>query len=159
MEHRDADLTPRPQSAQEAFGAAIAALFRSQSRGHWVERLAPLDTCVAPVPTLEEVMESEHFRAREIFVECDHPGDGKIVRAAFTLKISGARLSVRPAPLQGEHSDEILCGAGFDGAAIAAMAAAGVIRSRRPGQRWRSELANPPRKAASQGGHNPLASN
>ena len=86
---------PRPRACA---GAAIAALFRSQSRSHWVERPAPLDTCVAPVPTLEEAMESEHFRARGMVLEYDHPVDGEIVEAAFALKISGIRLTVRPAP-------------------------------------------------------------
>ncbi len=53
-------------------------------------------------------MESEHFRARGMFPEYDHPVDGKIVEAAFALKISGIRLTVRPAALHGEHSDENL---------------------------------------------------
>lgn len=111
----------------EAIGAAIATLFMSRGRDHWIETLAPLDTCVAPVLTLEEAMASELFRAREMFVEYDHPVDGKIVQAAFPLKMSDFEFTLRPAPLHGEHSHEILREAGLGNAEIEALAAEGVI--------------------------------
>ena len=42
-------------------------------------------------------MESEHFSAREMVVEYDLAVDGKIVQAAFALKMSGFEFTIRPA--------------------------------------------------------------
>ncbi len=117
-----ADLHAAPRGPErvspvgQGTGSNRSLLERQRRRGHWVERLAPLDTWVAP----------GRCRAFRMVLDHDHPADGKIARAAPSLKISGIRLTVGPAPLSGEHRDEILREAGCDGAAIAALAAAGV---------------------------------
>lgn len=111
----------------DAMGEEIAALFRTDTRDHWVAKLAPLDTCVAPVLTLEEARESELFRAREMFVEYDHPVDGKIVQAAFPVKMDRFHFRAMPAPLHGEHTREILAEAGVDESELAELAREGVI--------------------------------
>jgi crotonobetainyl-CoA:carnitine CoA-transferase CaiB-like acyl-CoA transferase len=113
----------------EAITEAIATLFRSGERDHWVATLASLDTCVAPVLTLQEAYANEHFRAREMFVEYDHPVDGKIVQAAFPLKMSGFEFTLTPAPRHGEHTAEVLSAAGYDARAVETLAEAGVVRS------------------------------
>ncbi|MDP6620959.1 MAG: CaiB/BaiF CoA-transferase family protein [Alphaproteobacteria bacterium] len=107
--------------------AGVAAHLLTNTRDHWVETLGPLDTCVAPVWTLKEAHESALFRAREMFVEYDHPVDGKIVQAAFPLKMTDFEFEVRPAPLHGEHTSEILDEAGFDEAEQEGLRAADVI--------------------------------
>jgi formyl-CoA transferase len=114
-----------PEAA--AIHAAIAAHFLTDTRDHWVETLAHLDTCVAPVWTLEEAHESALFRAREMFVEYDHPVDGKIVQAAFPLKMTDFDFEVRPAPLHGEHTNEVLAEAGLDETELEGLRGAGVI--------------------------------
>jgi crotonobetainyl-CoA:carnitine CoA-transferase CaiB-like acyl-CoA transferase len=105
----------------EAMGEDIAALFRTDTRDHWVAKLAPLDTCVAPVLTLEEARESE------MFVEYDHPVDGKIVQAAFPVKMDRFHFRAMPAPLHGEHTREILAEAGVDESELAELTREGVI--------------------------------
>lgn len=98
-----------------------------------METLAHLDTCVAPVLTLEEARDNEHFRAREMFVEYDHPVDGRIVQAAFPLKMTGFEFTLAPAPLHGEHSTAILRAAGYDMAAVEHLVEAGIVHAREGG--------------------------
>ncbi|MEE8445514.1 MAG: CoA transferase, partial [Alphaproteobacteria bacterium] len=97
----------------DAIGEAIAALFKSADRDHWVDTLAPLDTCVAPVWTLEEARDSELFRERDMFVESEHPTDGKIVQAALPLTMTDFTFTARPAPALGADTMDILRAAGY----------------------------------------------
>ena len=112
---------------EDEIRAGVTAHLLTNTRDHWVETLAPLDTCVAPVWTLKEAHESALFQAREMFVEYDHPVDGKIVQAAFPLKMTDFEFEVRLAPLHGEHTDEILAEAGLDQAEQIGLREAGVI--------------------------------
>ena len=51
---------------QPAVVAALAATFLERDRDDWVEHLGPLDTCVAPVLSIDEVVHDEHLRVRGI---------------------------------------------------------------------------------------------
>ena len=42
-----------------------------------MEELAANDTCVAPVLSIPEVVENEHWRARGVFMQAEHPEDGR----------------------------------------------------------------------------------
>lgn len=111
----------------EAIAAAIGEIFAANSRDHWVGELAHLDTCVAPVWTLAEAHASDLFAAREMFVEYDHPQDGKFVQASFPLKMSDYRFELGLPPRHGEHTGEILRQAGIGDDELTALAGAGVI--------------------------------
>ena len=71
----------------------------------------------------------EHLKARDFFQEVDHPVIGRI-RVPFRLfNVSEGAAEYRlPAPLLGQHSDDILRGQlGIDDAGIAELRAKGVI--------------------------------
>jgi crotonobetainyl-CoA:carnitine CoA-transferase CaiB-like acyl-CoA transferase len=63
---------------------------------------------IGPIDTAEDVMANEQYASRDFFVEVDHPVAGKYTYAGWPYKISATPPRVtRPAPLLGEHNDEI----------------------------------------------------
>jgi crotonobetainyl-CoA:carnitine CoA-transferase CaiB-like acyl-CoA transferase len=65
-----------------------------------------------PVNTVLDLMSDGHLAHREFFVEMDHPEAGtlKYPGAAYKLSNSDLPLTARPAPLLGQHNQEILEG-------------------------------------------------
>ena len=65
-----------------------------------------------PVNTVLDLMSDEHLAHREFFVEMEHPEAGilKYPGAAYKLSDSDLPLAARPAPLLGQHNQEILEG-------------------------------------------------
>ncbi len=74
-----------------------------------VDTMVKLDVPVAPVLRIEQVVENEHFKARDMFVEVEHPTLGKIKVPNFPVKFSETPGRVwGPAPMLGQHNEEIL---------------------------------------------------
>ncbi len=84
---------------------------------------------VTPINTAREFMESAHTKAREIFVEMEHPFVGKYLHFGPVPRFSETPGQVtRTAPLTGEHNEEIYCGElGFSKEDVVALRAGGVI--------------------------------
>jgi crotonobetainyl-CoA:carnitine CoA-transferase CaiB-like acyl-CoA transferase len=64
----------------------------------------------APVLTTEELLESPQLKAREFFVEIDHPETDTLVYPGAPFRMSETPWEVGRAPLLGEHNEEIYCG-------------------------------------------------
>ena len=82
---------------------AMAALFRTRPRNAWVKLLADTDACVTPVLTLEEALNNEQLRAREMVVD-----DGGKPAFALPIRFSDPAVVTGPSPELGEHNGEIL---------------------------------------------------
>jgi crotonobetainyl-CoA:carnitine CoA-transferase CaiB-like acyl-CoA transferase len=85
---------------------------------------------VTAVFTVAEAAASDHLRARDYFVEIEHPllGTVRDLGAPFKLPASPGG-PTRPAPLLGEHTDEVLTERlDLDAASITRLRAQGVIR-------------------------------
>jgi formyl-CoA transferase len=66
--------------------------------------------------------------ARGMVVETEHPALGHMKTLGSPIKMSATPPDVsRRSPQLGEHTDEVLTEAGFSGAEIAALRAAGAI--------------------------------
>lgn len=64
--------------------------------------------CFAPVFTLSQVAAQDHLKSRGFFVEVTHPRAGRLVHPGAPYRLDRPWWSIRrPAPLLGEHSDEI----------------------------------------------------
>jgi alpha-methylacyl-CoA racemase len=106
----------------------LEAMFASAPLAHWVERFADVDCCVTPVNTLDEALADPQFVARGMIVE--RPDGSRQYAPPF--KLSGHDFAVtRDAPVQGQHTAEVLREAGYDDAAIEALVADGVIGTTR----------------------------
>lgn len=83
----------------------------------------------APVRNMEEVVNDEHLRVRDYFVEVDHPAAGKLKYPGAPGKFSETPWAIdRPAPLLGQHNEEIYCKRlGYAEEELAELRAGGVI--------------------------------
>ena len=101
----------------------FAAAFRTRTRGEWEQVFGGIDACVAPVLTMEEAIRHPHNLARGTFVEV-----GGITQPGPAPRFSRTPSAV-PAPpaAPGEHTEEILIEAGFTGAEVAGLRAAGAV--------------------------------
>ncbi|MBU4316715.1 MAG: CoA transferase [Proteobacteria bacterium] len=87
----------------------INAWLKQQKMQDIFHEVAQKGIPIGPVNSAKDVMESKQYEARNYFVEVDHPKAGKYRYAGWPYKMTSsiARVS-RPAPLLGQHNQEIL---------------------------------------------------
>ncbi|WP_322796400.1 CoA transferase [Tepidiforma sp.] len=90
----------------------------------WAEARRAKVLC-GPLFTMEDLFEDEHFRSRGFWATVDHPALGTVEMPGrpFIMGKGGWQLR-RPAPLLGQHTEEVLRECGVDDAAIARVTAA-----------------------------------
>jgi formyl-CoA transferase len=72
--------------------------------------LNPLNVPCGPVLSMKEIAEEQALRNTGTVVEVDHPKRGKYLTVGNPIKLSDSPADVRPSPLLGEHTIEILRG-------------------------------------------------
>jgi alpha-methylacyl-CoA racemase len=125
------ELKPCHWSLGEAPGSAaaratierVAAHLRQRTRAHWERVLSAADACVTPVLTPAEALRAPQARARGIVHR-----RGPVTAIGPLAQVGGQPLDVRPAPVAGQHTAELLGELGLDAAAVARLADAGVVR-------------------------------
>ena len=106
----------------------IAAWTRTQSLDALLELLESKGIPAGRIFRAPDMLEHEQFKARESIVETDHPVFGKIKMQNAFPKMSETPGAVRWAgPELGQHTDEVLAGAGLTAQAIAELRAKGVV--------------------------------
>ena len=112
----------------QALGALLDEAFRSWKTSELLERLVNEQVAAGAVLSLEEVIADAQVRHNGAIIERDHPAAGRMrePRPAARFERTPADLG-RPAPLHGEHTDEILSELGIDEPERAALRAEGVI--------------------------------
>jgi crotonobetainyl-CoA:carnitine CoA-transferase CaiB-like acyl-CoA transferase len=116
--------------------AEVERIFLSRTRDEWTEFAARVDCCLEPVLDLDEALDSELVRAREMVVELDQPGAVEPVRQlGIPIKLSETPGSVRsPGPALGEHTREVLAGLGYGDEDVARLEEAGAVAGPPVGQ-------------------------
>ena len=86
-------------------------------------------TACAPICSAEQVYNSPQTKAREFFVEIEHPAAGKLEYPGMPYKFSDIRVSENHgAPLLGQHNEEIYCSRlGYTKGDLVKLKEAGVI--------------------------------
>lgn len=94
---------------EDALDAAIAAWTATQPRDDLARRLAEAGVAAAPVLDALEVAADATFRQRELIAEVTHPETGVWPQIGVPFRLARTPGAVtRPAPLQGEHTAEVL---------------------------------------------------
>jgi crotonobetainyl-CoA:carnitine CoA-transferase CaiB-like acyl-CoA transferase len=102
--------------------AEVAEIFRSRSRDEWKAFNDEHDAMIEPVLDLDEALDSELVRAREMVVEWEQPEIGPVRQLGVPVKLSRTPGDVHaPAPALGEHTEEVLAEAGFTQTEVAAL--------------------------------------
>jgi CoA:oxalate CoA-transferase len=104
----------------------FVAGFKTQELFHQLQAAA---SAAAPANTSRDVVESPQMEARGFFAEMEHPRAGtvKVPKAAYKLSRTPWR-GERPAPLLGQHNEEVYCGRlGLDKKELVRLRESGVI--------------------------------
>jgi alpha-methylacyl-CoA racemase len=108
--------------------AEVERIFLERTRDEWQAFASEHDCCLEPVLDLDEALDSELVRARNMVVELEQPGAGKVKQLNTPIKLSRTPGGVRaPGPVLGEHTDEVLAAAGYSDAEIAALKESGAV--------------------------------
>ena len=87
----------------------IEAITAGQPRRHWLALLDVHGIPCGPINDYAEAFADPQIRAREMIVEVDHPGLGRLRTLGSPMKLSATPpLVARRAPLLGEHTREVL---------------------------------------------------
>ncbi|HWN55923.1 MAG TPA: CoA transferase [Methylomirabilota bacterium] len=96
---------------REALVPLLNSVFSTRPASDWLKRLDEAGVPAGRIKTVAEVCDSEHLRARGMFVSLNHPKAGAVTAMGVPIRLwdtPGAAQA--PAPLLGQHSDEILTG-------------------------------------------------
>ncbi|WP_454724702.1 MULTISPECIES: CaiB/BaiF CoA transferase family protein [Cupriavidus] len=113
---------------RDALIAEIEAEFAREPAAHWVDALLAAGVPAAPILNYDEALVSEQAVAREMVLEIDHPVEGRVKALGFPVKLGGTPQQVRyPAPLLGQHTQQVMAEFGLDPMAIEALRARGAF--------------------------------
>jgi crotonobetainyl-CoA:carnitine CoA-transferase CaiB-like acyl-CoA transferase len=104
-------------------------IFLTRAFEEWEPLLLAHGIPVGAINSIAQVVEHPQVAARGALVEVAHPRAGKVRMVGAPVRLSETPGSVRtPAPMLGEHTDQVLCELlGFDAGAIGALRASGAI--------------------------------
>lgn len=110
---------PKTQDLNDWMRREVAQAVQAHPLAHWAQLLDGADCCVTPVLRLDEAQKLPHFHDWGIWVQVRTAQGETTTQLAMPLQMSGYCFEVqRPAPLQGQHTRELLTAAGLDDAEI-----------------------------------------
>ena len=125
---RFADGESRTEHA-EALYEIVADKLRSKTTQEWRELLEPLGIPVLPAHTFESLLDDPHLEDIGFFQQIEHPTEGVLRTMAVPSEWPETPLPrLRPPPLLGEHSAEVLAEAGYSPQQICEMVETGVTK-------------------------------
>ena len=121
----------------------VEAIFAGRTRDEWTAFAGEHDCCLEPVLGLDEALDSELVRAREMVVEIDQPGAERPVRLlGVPVKLSRTPGDPRraPGPALGQDTEAVLAALGYAAEEIARLVESGAVAGR--GGRERARLVH-----------------
>ena len=97
-----------------ALGEALTAYFRTNTTQHWLDALEAAGVPAGPVLSIDEMHHDPQTLARDMVPQVEHPVAGKVSTIGAPVKFHSTPGGVkRPAPVLGEHTEEVLLEAGL----------------------------------------------
>jgi formyl-CoA transferase/CoA:oxalate CoA-transferase len=94
---------------RESLIATLQSIFLTRTYEEWEAILMPAGIPIGAINTIDKIVEHPQVAARGSLVDCTHPVAGTIQVVGPPVRMSETPGSVRlPAPLLGEHTDEVL---------------------------------------------------
>ncbi len=109
--------------------AQVAEIFRGRTREEWRAFNDEHDAMIEPLLELDEALESELVREREMVISYEQPELGEVKQLGFPIKLSRTPADVhRPAPALGEHTAEVLSEVGYSAEEVQELEEAGAAK-------------------------------
>lgn len=97
-----------------ALGEALTTYFRTNTTQHWLDALEAAGVPAGPVLSIDEMHHDPQTLARDMVPQVEHPVAGKVSTIGAPVKFHSTPGEVkRPAPVLGEHTEEVLREAGL----------------------------------------------
>lgn len=94
----------------DAFDEMVIPWFKERTRKEIIEAYQEWRVPAAYVNTVEDLLDDDQYKARDFWIDIDHPEAGTLPYAAAPYKMSETPTQQERAPLLGEHNEEIYCG-------------------------------------------------
>jgi len=107
--------------------ATIEDWLKDKTKYEAVDILRKFDIPCAPVLSMKELAASPDLRKSGSIVEVDHKVRGKYLTIGSPIKFSDLEIEVKPSPVLGEHTDEVLSDLGYSADDIAKLHAAKAV--------------------------------
>jgi formyl-CoA transferase len=107
--------------------ATIEDWLKDKTKYEAVDILRKFDIPCAPVLSMKELAASPDLRKSGSIVEVDHKVRGKYLTIGSPIKFSDLEIEVKPSPVLGEHTDEVLADLGYNADDIAKLHAAKAV--------------------------------
>ncbi|QWD95913.1 formyl-CoA transferase [Polynucleobacter sp. MG-6-Vaara-E2] len=107
--------------------ATIEDWLKDKTKYEAVDILRKFDIPCAPVLSMKELAASPDLRKSGSIVEVDHKVRGKYLTIGSPIKFSDLEIEVKPSPVLGEHTDEVLADLGYSKDDIAKLHAAKAV--------------------------------
>ncbi|VVO19011.1 CaiB/BaiF CoA transferase family protein [Pseudomonas fluorescens] len=132
-----ADLPKDPRFARnadrvthrEAVIEILTRHFLGATADEWVRRIHPQGVPIGAINSIAQALDEPQVQARNMLVNIPHPLKADFVTVGSPIKMSGTPVEyLRPAPMLGEHTDEVLKRRlGLDDERLGELKARGVI--------------------------------
>jgi crotonobetainyl-CoA:carnitine CoA-transferase CaiB-like acyl-CoA transferase len=114
----------------EALQELIESVLVTQPTAHWVEKLDAAGVPGGPVYTYDQTLSDPQVQHRRMVYDIDHPKIGPMKTLGLPIKSNGDLTLIRkPAPLHGQHTEEVLRAVGYSEAQVRSLLAEGVVKS------------------------------
>jgi formyl-CoA transferase len=95
---------------RDEIDAMISAWTRQKTKFEAMEELGRADVPAGAVLTTAELAADPYLQKRGTFVTVEHPVRGPVLMPGFPLKMSASSVPILPAPLLGQHNEEVYAG-------------------------------------------------
>ena len=113
----------------EALTPLVSEVLRLRASAHWIAEFEAAGVPVGPVNRIGDMLADPQVAAREMVVEVEHPRAGRMKTLGAPIKFSATPAAVsRPAPLLGEHTDEVLAGLAYSPGDIERLRREGAVQ-------------------------------
>jgi crotonobetainyl-CoA:carnitine CoA-transferase CaiB-like acyl-CoA transferase len=114
----------------DALQELIESILVTQPTAHWVAKLDAAGVPGGPVYTYDQTLADPQVQHRRMVYDIDHPVIGPMKTLGLPLKSDGELTQIRkPAPLHGQHTEEVLHEAGYTDNQVRGLLAEGVVKS------------------------------
>ncbi len=130
VDHPDFATNALRVAHHEKVVALLKPVMKSKTVAQWMDCLEQAGVPCSPIHTLGQALAHPQVQARAIVSETLHPALGRVQNIGHPVQFQHQpRTASRPAPLLGEHTQEILQQMGYDQQRISDLVQRGVVQS------------------------------